>query len=262
MPFPFHRQFANLRSYLAAYGGLYGFWAYFRLRLGQKGKLVSVKPPGARYPATVRRGTVDVGVWDEVFISGEYAAPSTASAPPEYIIDAGANIGLTSIFYAIAFPEATIIAIEPAEENWDLLQSNARAYPQIKPTLAALWPTTTRVNIANPTDASVSFFCSETTGDGTVQTVTVPGLMQRHDMPHVDILKVDVEGAEKAIFSAAAPWIGKVRRFAIEFHDRKVPGCRASFESVVPASMSECIRKGQTDHITLRHEPACASPQA
>lgn len=253
MPLPFHRQFANLRSYLAAYGGPYGIWAYFKLRLGQKGKLVSVKPPGARYPATVRRGTVDVGVWDEVFISGEYAAPSAATSP-RYIVDAGANIGLTSIFYAIAFPEATIIAIEPAEENWDLLQRNASAYPKIKPTLAALWPTTTRVNIANPTDASVSFFCSETNGDGTVETVTVPGLMQQHEMPHIDILKVDVEGAEKAIFSAAAPWIGKVRRFAIEFHDRKVPGCRASFEAVVPPSTSECTRKGQTDHITMKSE--------
>lgn len=253
MPFPFHRQIANLRSYLTAYGGPYGFWAYFKLRLGQKGTLVGVKPPGGRHAAFVRRGTVDVGVWDEVFISGEYAAPSDAS--PEYIIDAGANIGLTSIYYAIAFPGATIIAIEPAEENWDLLQRNARAYPQIKPTLAALWPTTTRVNIANPADASVSFFCSETAGEGTVQTVTVPELMQRHEMPHVDILKVDVEGAEKAIFSAAAPWIGKVRRFAIEFHDRKVPGCRASFEAVVPPSTSECFRKGQTDHITQRSEP-------
>ena len=252
MPFPFHRQFANLRSYLTAYGGLYGFWAYFKLRLGQKGTLVSVKPPRGRYAAFVRRGTVDVGVWDEVFISGEYAAPS--AVPPQYIIDAGANIGLTSIFYAIAFPRATIIAIEPAEENWDLLQRNARAYNQIKPTLAALWPTTTRVNIANPTDASVSFFCSETADEGTVQTVTVPELMQRHQMPQIDILKVDVEGAEKAIFSSAAPWIGQVRQFAIEFHDRKVPGCRASFEALVPLATSEWVRKGQTDHITLMRE--------
>lgn len=253
MPLPYHRQFANLKSYLAAYGGPYGFWAYFKLRLGQKGKLVGVKPPGGQHPAFVRRRTVDVGVWDEVFISEEYAAPTAAS--PEYIIDAGANIGLTSVFYAIAFPQATIIAIEPAEENWELLQRNTRAYPQIKPTLAALWPTTTRVNIANPTDASVSFFCSESTGAGTVQTVTVPELMLRHEMPHVDILKVDVEGAEKAIFSAAAPWIGKVRRFAIEFHDRKVPGCRASFEAVVPPATSECLRRGQTDHIILKIEP-------
>ncbi|WP_075087181.1 FkbM family methyltransferase [Verrucomicrobium spinosum] len=189
---------------------------------------------------------------DEVFISREYAAPTAAA--PEYIIDAGANIGLTAIFYAITFPEATIIAIEPADENWDLLQRNASAYPKIKPALAALWPTKTRVNIANPSDASVSFFCSETTGAGTVQTVTVPELMEQHEMPHIDILKVDVEGAEKAIFSAAAPWIRKVRQFAIEFHDRKVPGCRASFEAVVSAAESECFRKGQTDHIKMKIE--------
>lgn len=46
-----------------------------------------------------------------------------------FIIDAGANIGLTSVYLANRFPNARILALEVDQQNFELLAENARPYP-------------------------------------------------------------------------------------------------------------------------------------
>src|SRR5579862_3192338 len=40
------------------------------------------------------------------------------------IIDAGANIGISSVFFSMAFPGSKVFAIEPAKSNYDLMVEN------------------------------------------------------------------------------------------------------------------------------------------
>jgi hypothetical protein len=66
-----------------------------------------------------------------------------------------------------------------------------------------------------------------------VPAFTVPSVMKRYALDFVDILKLDVEGAEYEVLSTATEWIESVGMIAIETHDRFRPGCSAMFESVV-----------------------------
>ena len=46
---------------------------------------------------------------------------------------------------------------------------------------------------------------------------------------YIDILKIDIEGAEKEVFSDTSAWIEKVDSIIIELHERMKPGCISSF---------------------------------
>ena len=58
---------------------------------------------------------------------------------PPVIIDAGANVGLSAVFYANRFPNARIIAIEPEPSNYEMLKRNVVPYSNVTPVQAALW---------------------------------------------------------------------------------------------------------------------------
>ena len=54
-----------------------------------------------------------------------------------------------------------------------------------------------------------------------------------YSIREIDILKLDVEGAEKNIFSSNTNWISKVQLLIIELHDEVVPGCSREFFSAI-----------------------------
>src|SRR3989344_5879030 len=74
------------------------------------------------HPLILRPGTSDVPLLYHIFVEGEYnIQPKTE---PSFIIDAGANVGFTAVYFANRFPKARIIAIEPEESSFNLLKRN------------------------------------------------------------------------------------------------------------------------------------------
>jgi hypothetical protein len=57
-------------------------------------------------------------------------------------------------------------------------------------------------------------------------------MMNRYGLDFVDILKLDIEGAEYEVLCTAPEWTERVGIIAIETHDRFRPGCSDMFESV------------------------------
>ena len=71
---------------------------------------------GVRQPIRLRNGTSDFDAFRQVYLQSQYALPELASA--RYVVDAGANIGLTSAYILSRNPMAQVIAIEPDIENY------------------------------------------------------------------------------------------------------------------------------------------------
>ena len=57
----------------------------------------------------------------------------------------------------------------------------------------------------------------------------VDRIMRDHGIEFIDVLKMDIEGAEKEVFENATPWIDKVGILIVELHERLKPGCSRSF---------------------------------
>jgi len=212
-------------------------------------------------PFNVRLGakTTDLRVLEQVFARQEYALPK--SIKPRTIVDAGANIGCATIFFASRYPDARIIAVEPEASNFEVLQANCAGLSNVVPVHAAVWSHPATLTFVNPNCGNWAFAMKERVDDGTpVRGVTMPQLIEEFSLDRIDVLKMDIEGGEKEVFSAPdLSWLDKVGMLAIELHDFARPGCAKAFYSALRDRHFEQRQSGDLLFIELANiasEPA------
>jgi FkbM family methyltransferase len=193
---------------------------------------VTFRPPGIRHPVIIRFGTTDMWVLKQVLLDRQY--DFSIPFAPKVIVDAGANIGLSAVFFANKYPDSVIFALEPEESNFKSLEANAAAYPQIKALKMALWSENRQISLIDPKGGDWGFLISEQGGQpgqnrGLVQATNVESLMHAMGVEGIDVLKIDIEGAEKEVFESCSNWIDKVRIIMVELHDQLKPGCVRAF---------------------------------
>jgi FkbM family methyltransferase len=180
----------------------------------------------------LRSNASDFRVYEQVFVSLEYDVQWDFE--PEYIIDAGANIGLATVYFARKFTNAKIIALEPESSNFSVLQKNTADYPNVICVQGALWNVSKTLSVVDIGLGEWSFMTLDNNDSGhkvvgKVQTYTVDELARQYSLPWIDLLKIDIEGAEKEVFKEPHAWINSVVLLAIELHDRITPGCSRVF---------------------------------
>ncbi|HWL54116.1 MAG TPA: FkbM family methyltransferase [Chthoniobacteraceae bacterium] len=195
--------------------------------------ILKVTIPGLTHPIALRAPSSDLFVLSQVFDDKQYQFATTRD--PEIIVDAGANIGLTSIYLSNRFPSAKIYAIEPAEDNIRIAKENVAPYPNIILLQKALWKTSGPLNLCNPAGENWTYCVdhdstsSKQNGSETVCGITLDELMETYHLERIDVLKMDIESAEKEVFEDPVRWIGKVDAIVIELHERALPGCNRVF---------------------------------
>jgi FkbM family methyltransferase len=127
-----------------------------------------------------------------------------------------------TLLCAAIFPGADIYAVEPDSGNIDMLQRNLA---DIK-TAAARWlrgaawiydGETTLVTSDRSTEHSL-IAAEERKGTVTVPCYTVDSIFRKAGFSAIDLLKVDIEGAEHEILTDCESWINKVRLMVVELH--------------------------------------------
>lgn len=210
--------------------GLAGIIVYIRIKL----KLISPLPlPGYLHPIHLRNSKSDFISFREIFFKKEYKLDLPATIKPTVIVDAGANIGLTSVYFANLYPDAKIICIEPDSENFKCVVKNVSNYKNIIPLNKALWQASEMLSLSNKGFGDRGFMIED--GENkTIEGISVHALMQEHNLHHIDILKIDIEGSEKEVFGEGYDsWLPKTKCLVIELHDRMKPGCSASVFSAL-----------------------------
>lgn len=182
----------------------------------------------------IRPNTTDILMASDVIYDREY--DFSLKKEPNLIVDAGANIGAASIFFRMKYPDAELVSIEPDARNFEVLAMNLNNDDLSTPIRAALWNQSTHLSL----DYSIAAECAVMTKDNgyetdqkkMIETITIPEIIQRFGP--IDILKIDIEGAEKHLFDESAnDWLKSVNVIMIELHDRYVPGCsRRFFKSI------------------------------
>jgi FkbM family methyltransferase len=205
--------------------GIRGLMAIASFRIiGKPGEL-AVIPPKPAFPVYLRIDTSDFCAYRDVLIfKTKSYEPDLTGFTPKVIVDVGAHIGMASILFALKYPSAKIIALEPERANFAILVRNTAGYKTITPIQAALWREDGEVTLG-PSKAHVkgAFEIIEN-GCQRVRSLTMETLMHETGVDSIDLLKMDIEGAEKEVFGHCA-WMNKVNLLAIELHDRLRPGC-------------------------------------
>ncbi len=219
-------------AYAAAFGYTRGASLLLASRRASKlGKRMEVMLPGTDIPLTLRLGTSDISVFKDIFIDLEYGW--VFNTAPSVIVDVGGYIGLSAAFFAHRYPEAMIIAIEPDAQNFELLTLNTARFPNVHAVRAAVWKESGTISLTDPGSGAWGLQVSESyapvTGGDLIRAVTIDEIRKEFGLDRIHLLKVDVEGSEKEIFSTADSWISSVDAICIELHDRFKIGCSRSF---------------------------------
>ncbi len=237
-----------VRVYLSIVGPL-GLLTAIVARLRGVTREIAVTPPGARHPVFLRVPSSDVPTYRQVFLRQDYAFAT--DHPLRVIVDAGANIGLAAVYFALRFPDARIVALEPEPGNYAMLARNVAPYPQVTPLRAALWNKNEAIDVVDPGVGAWGFRVQTPDGTAHVSTpaFTVDTLARDHALERIDILKVDIEGAEKEVFADTSAWIDRVRAIIIELHEYLRLGCNRSFYSGSSGFDHEW-RRGENTYVT------------
>ncbi|SAL54166.1 hypothetical protein AWB73_05870 [Caballeronia turbans] len=141
------------------------------------------------------------------------------------IVDAGANIGAAAVWYALTYPKAKIVAIEPDISNFALLKKNAEAFPAITPLNAAIAATRGTLYLNDPGAGEWAFRTADRPMENgyAVDALTLEDVMPASGVTPF-ILKIDIEGAESDLFSRHCDALNMFPVVVIELHDWMLPG--------------------------------------
>ncbi|MCW5959745.1 MAG: FkbM family methyltransferase [Pyrinomonadaceae bacterium] len=224
------RQFALMASI-----NTNGFWETAKYIFGyvlHKAKLKSfLKYKGTRI--NLRYNSSDFTVFREIFLVSEYDLIYPKGV--EVVVDAGANIGASTIWFAKKFPHAKIIAIEPDKNNFSVLRSNVKDLDNVIPLNKGLWSTNQKLNVNSRKNFGewAKFTSPDAGGDeNSIDGISIDQLIEDFAIEKIDVFKIDIEGAEKEIFKESK-WVEKVNLLIIETHDWLEKGCsKAVFDAL------------------------------
>lgn len=153
--------------------------------------------------------------YKEIFQKEVYKFNSDTETP--YILDCGANIGLSVIYFKQLYPKARIVAFEPDERVFRLLEYNVQQFglSDLKLLQRGVW-----------NDTTILRFLSEGADAGRVATsldkenITQIKTVRLRDFitEKIDFLKIDIEGAELTVLEDCKDQLGYVQRLFIEYH--------------------------------------------
>ena len=134
------------------------------------------------------------------------------------ILDCGANIGLSVLYFSTRYPKHEIIAFEPDPSIFLILQENVRTFQLSNVTLhnKAVWDK----------EETLTFYTDNGMG-GRVENsysgqkpTTIDAVRLRDFIsPHVDFLKIDIEGAEDTVLHHCSDKLNEVNNIFFEYHN-------------------------------------------
>ena len=222
--------------------GIAGMIAFLKVEITGNSS-ISIK--GVSHALHLRKGTSDREVFHEVFLFRSY---DLAWEDPKIIVDGGGNIGLTSIFFAEKFKNATIFSVEPSDSNFQILEKNIKNYNSIIPIHSALWNKDAYLKVKNKDEAPWAINVEECPADhpDAFQAISIATLMKEKGIDYIDILKLDIEAAERELFSDNYDyWITRTKCILIELHDWSKKGAsKKVFKAISEYSFSTKILNG------------------
>ncbi|MCU0333865.1 MAG: FkbM family methyltransferase [Chitinophagaceae bacterium] len=187
-----------------------------------------------QHPLYFRSYKEDYDGFDFILVAEDYKF--RLPFEPRTIIDAGANIGLAAVYFANRFPAAQIVSIEPSDFNYPWLLKNTEHYPNVHALQGGLWGYPAHLQLVDHGRGHTSFEVKEVPPDtpGSLQAYSIPQLMQMQGWDSIDLLKLDIEGAEKHVISHGADeWLPRTKFIAVELHDRRTRHTsKAFFEAI------------------------------
>ena len=246
---------------LGMFAALTAFWSKDPTRARRPRRWIRFRAQGYPHAIHLRAHTSDVFAADQVLVREEYH-PLTRVQNPRVIIDCGANIGCTSVYLLTRFPEARLIAVEPDAENCSVCERNLSGFGRRATVLRGgiwhrdAWLCVERGKFRDGLEWSYQVRECAATEPGAVPAFTIDALRHQVGADRIDILKLDVEGTERLLFSHDCDsWLERTDCLAVEVHD---DASRQAVLGALARHPFDLTQVGETTYCFWR--PSCTAP--
>ena len=153
---------------------------------------------------------------DEIFIEEVYKVSLPENA---LIIDCGANIGISVLYFKLQHPTAKVIAFEPDEINFNLLRQNIDSFKleNVEIHKKAVWNENTVITFSNEGTMSSKIESGSSMNESKVIQIPAIRLKGLLNQP-VHFLKLDIEGAEYEVLKDSEDSLKNIENLFIEYH--------------------------------------------
>ena len=184
-------------------------------RLAQLPRYVETTTDLTGFEATIPDGPSFVAVWSELFQNGIY--DFSTNNPSPRILDCGANVGLSCLFFKRRFPDSKITAFEPAPKIFAYLKRFvARAkLSGIELVPKGVWSSATNLRFSSE-GSDAGRICIGAQAPKVIEIQTVR--LRDYLCEPIDFLKIDIEGAETEVIIDCADSLEYVNRLFVEYH--------------------------------------------
>jgi len=200
--------------------------------------------PDSRERVFQHRGTrADCGVFAQIFESQDYSLERLrrgAELRSRYdamvgagrrplILDAGANIGASVVYFAMTFPRAHVLALEPERNNFDLLRENTAGL-DVELLCAGIGAVPGESALVDPGEGEWGYRTIRGGAGAPVAIRAASDLVEAKRAQGFEpfIAKIDIEGGEAELFSRDTEWVGAFALLIVELHDWLLPGSASS----------------------------------
>jgi FkbM family methyltransferase len=167
---------------------------------------------------TYKRPYEVLHTYKELFEDEIYNFKARSNTP--FIIDCGANIGLSALYFKKLYSNATVLAYEPDTENFQLLQKNIAQnnLHGVECRQKAVWINNSMLSFASDGSQGSKIAVNDA-GRKQVQ-VQAERLADILKENKVDFLKIDIEGAEVDVLKDCEPFLENVQQLFVEYHGK------------------------------------------
>jgi FkbM family methyltransferase len=192
-------------------------WRYANISSTKDGQPVELRLRGLDGGIVLcRRGSSDPQVLWETF-QGAAHLPRRNLPDLATIVDLGSNVGYTLLPFASLYPAVRLIGVEPDPGNMSIARRNVqRLGSRCVLIEAAIWTSDGEICYGGEQEWGYSVIGDRL--DKRARSLTLQTLFREASLAMVDYLKMDIEGAEAAIFLQDLSWAEVVRSMHIEVH--------------------------------------------
>jgi FkbM family methyltransferase len=235
-----HRAFYFISQFIPKgfrkHEDIYRSWIEQRIPLTEDETLWKIEYPVNNQPTkiTLRKNDSDLYVFNQVILHVGYRTILNLlvdygiEAPR--VIDAGSNIGLTATYFKRFLPQSQIVCIEPSSENVHVLRANLdeNQMQDVRVYAKGLWNRNTFLSRKRDFRDNLSWAFAVEEGTeraDAIEAITLQEIMNEMKWENADVLKLDIEGAEAALFSDEQTFsymVSHYRIIAAEIHEEMI----------------------------------------
>jgi FkbM family methyltransferase len=219
---------------------------------------------GLQHPLHLREYS-DPFFFGQIFLDQEFAP--VRGLDISSVIDLGGNVGMASVWFLNTFTRARIVTVEANPNNFSSLEANLSPYgDRAMIVKGGAWWRQTPLALVHGRDEGDASVREALAGDDPsilMDGWDVPALMARAGLDRVDLLKIDIEGAEvDLLLKDAERWLPRVRNLSVELHG---PECEAALErALAPYTYQRQVLGELTFcfHLRPKNSPVATSHEA